>query len=402
MPIFAASSGIVMPGWPCTNDSASAARVPLPLRRPARRFAGRPAFLRVAFAGAVVEAALRLTEPRGRPGPRRRGAVAVAVVAVAVVEEPPTPCRAEAAASRRLYSSTAGFSSFSRCAISWRFSSRKSVTVTSSSLGKCALNRTFSSREHLTLVLCNDRFLKVSAQTVKCAFCLPLGNPSDQRSADQSADRPERWAKFVAIVKTRAAVGFAQEVLSMRARARRAATLPNGPRAGVALDQLPVNVEADAAQMDPLLHLKAHAWRAVVCTHQLAVNRDPITQALGVHDHLPHVLARGIDLRGDGYQAHSQHTNQRAASGSDSSHSPSACSTAESNECNSTPNSAAAWSAAGSRSPLRLCISGNTSSGSSCAIAAATRAVTPVMLTPSPSDGRLTSIRSAIRSIISP
>src|SRR5271156_3959355 len=107
MPIFAASSGIVMPGCPCTNPSASAARVPLPLRRPARRFpGGRPGFLRgaVAVAAVVVVAVavafFRLTEPRGRPGPRRRGA------AVAVVElDPRTLARAEAAASRRVYSS---------------------------------------------------------------------------------------------------------------------------------------------------------------------------------------------------------------------------------------------------------------------------------------------------------
>jgi hypothetical protein len=67
-----------------------------------------------------------MTEPRGRPGPRRRG-VALALELAAL--DPPTPARAEAAASRRLYSSTAGFSSFSRSVISRRFSSRKSVTI---------------------------------------------------------------------------------------------------------------------------------------------------------------------------------------------------------------------------------------------------------------------------------
>ena len=50
------------------------------------------------------------------------------VVAAAEADDPPTPARAEAAASRRLYSSTWGFSSFSRSVISRRFSSRKSVT----------------------------------------------------------------------------------------------------------------------------------------------------------------------------------------------------------------------------------------------------------------------------------
>src|SRR5436190_19349072 len=121
MPIFAASSGMVIPGWPCTKESACAARVPLPLRRPARLLpAGRPG-LRLAFV--VVRVVLeRLAEPLGRPGPRRR-------VVVTVEDEPRTPASAEAAASRRLYSSTAGLSSLSRLVISWRFSSRKSGTV---------------------------------------------------------------------------------------------------------------------------------------------------------------------------------------------------------------------------------------------------------------------------------
>src|SRR5271167_1462970 len=102
MPILAASSGIVMPGCPCTNANASAARVPLPLRRPARRRfpGGRPGFLRGAVAVAAVVvvvvavAFLRLTEPRGRPGPRRRGAAEAAAGL-----DPPTLARAEAAAS---------------------------------------------------------------------------------------------------------------------------------------------------------------------------------------------------------------------------------------------------------------------------------------------------------------
>src|SRR5277367_6836715 len=129
MPILAASSGIVMPGCPCTKAYASAARVPLPLRRPARRFlpGGRPGFLRAGFVAVAVAAAarLRLTEPFGRPGPRRRGLA----VAVAAAFDPPTPSSAEAAASRRVYSSTRGFSSVSRSVISRRFSSRKSVTI---------------------------------------------------------------------------------------------------------------------------------------------------------------------------------------------------------------------------------------------------------------------------------
>src|SRR5271170_2322989 len=101
MPILAASSGIVIPGCPFTNERASAARVPLPLRLPARLFGGRPG-LRAAFGAATVAVAVAALflrpDPRGRPGPRRR-----VTVVDAVLEElaPPRPARAAAAASRR-------------------------------------------------------------------------------------------------------------------------------------------------------------------------------------------------------------------------------------------------------------------------------------------------------------
>ena len=64
-----------MPGCPCTKDSACAARVPLPLRRPARRLPGGRPGLRFAFVTVALLAAFTrvVFEPRGRPGPRRRG-----------------------------------------------------------------------------------------------------------------------------------------------------------------------------------------------------------------------------------------------------------------------------------------------------------------------------------------
>ena len=53
--IFAASSGMVMPACPCTSDSACAARVPLPLGRPAAMtFRGRGR--RRGFGGAASRA----------------------------------------------------------------------------------------------------------------------------------------------------------------------------------------------------------------------------------------------------------------------------------------------------------------------------------------------------------
>src|SRR5256714_13920941 len=104
MPIFAASSGIVMPGCPCTKERACAARVPLPLRRPARRSpGGRPGFLRAeAFAVVLVVALARVREPFGPPGPRRR------LVGPAEDDDPPPRGRAGAAGCGRLRSPAAG------------------------------------------------------------------------------------------------------------------------------------------------------------------------------------------------------------------------------------------------------------------------------------------------------
>jgi len=189
MPIFAASSGIVMPGCPRTSDSACVARLPPPLGRPPRVLGrptlpagrptffpdpggrltffplplGRPGFLRPTTAGvaSAVTAAvlaraalrarlpdprgrpgpfLRVLEPRGRPGPRRRvtaaDTAAPASDAAVPIKSPTAAASASAAASRRRTSSTTGFSSSSRSAISWRFSSRKSDTVLSSTAAR--------------------------------------------------------------------------------------------------------------------------------------------------------------------------------------------------------------------------------------------------------------------------
>src|SRR5580704_2278308 len=132
---------MVMPGCACTNESAWAARVPLPLRRPALRLPPRlagAAGVAVAAAAAGAAFVVRVLEPLGRPGPRRPGtlrATGAAEDPLAAAADPPTPSSAEAAASKRWYSSTSGFSSLSRAVISWRFSSRKSVTIESCSLG---------------------------------------------------------------------------------------------------------------------------------------------------------------------------------------------------------------------------------------------------------------------------
>jgi hypothetical protein len=80
MPILVASSGIVIPGCPWMRASASAPRLPPPLRRPGPRLA---AGLALDFAAARVVLAAPLgafLEPRGDPahdGAHPRGAVRV-------------------------------------------------------------------------------------------------------------------------------------------------------------------------------------------------------------------------------------------------------------------------------------------------------------------------------------
>jgi hypothetical protein len=56
-----------------------------------------------------------------------------------------------------------------------------------------------------------------------------------------------------------------------------------------------VNIEAYAAHVDSLIHLKSDAGRTAVSVDQAAVNRDPVAEAIGVHDHLPHVFGCGGD-----------------------------------------------------------------------------------------------------------
>jgi len=88
--------------------------------------------------------------------------------------------------------------------------------------------------------------------------------------------------EVVVIIEMRASIsGGAQDVFRASARTRRPAPLPYGQLAGTALDELPVNVEADSAQMEMLVHPVAHAERPVVGMVQLAVNRDPIPRRSG-------------------------------------------------------------------------------------------------------------------------
>src|SRR4029077_2408460 len=116
------------------------------------------------------------------------------------------------------------------------------------------------------------------AQPIECAGGLAFGHASDQRPADERPQGAERWMKLVAIIKPRAAALAEQRIICPRARACRSATLPYGELAGIALDQGPVNVEADTAHVYVLVHPKTNARRTRVGVSQPTVDRDPIAQ----------------------------------------------------------------------------------------------------------------------------
>ena len=148
-------------------------------------------------------------------------------------------------------------------------------------------------------------------------------------------DRTERWMELVAIVKARAAVTRPRRCTrSARANAP-VRDPPHRARAGTALDERPVNVEADTAQMHLLIHPVADARRTCVRATQPAVDRDPVAQPVRVHDQFPHVLRRRVDVDGCRDEAHRfirpalTMDAHRAASGSTDSHSRSERSTAD-------------------------------------------------------------------------
>src|ERR1700728_1024537 len=127
MPSLLASSAIVIPGCAPMWVSASAPRLPVPLRRPGRRLAP---FLVAGLVAALVAVAVAVLflEPRGRPGPLRLGLVAGGVDADAPFFAVGMPASASDTVCSWPYSSTIGLSSASRSSISRRFSARKSVT----------------------------------------------------------------------------------------------------------------------------------------------------------------------------------------------------------------------------------------------------------------------------------
>jgi hypothetical protein len=86
--------------------------------------------------------------------------------------------------------------------------------------------------------------------------------------------------------------------------------LPYRQLVGTADDELPVNIEADAAQMDSLLHLVSDAGRTAVGVDQAAVNRDPVAEAIGVHDQLPHIFGWGGDSGRDCDEGHWDYWDQ--------------------------------------------------------------------------------------------
>jgi hypothetical protein len=95
-----------------------------------------------------------------------------------------------------------------------------------------------------------------------------------------------------------------QDVFAASVGAGGPTALPYREFGGLADDELPVNIEADAAQMDSLLHLVSDAGRTAVSVDQAAVNRDPVAEAIGVHDELPHVFGRSRDSGRDCDEGH--------------------------------------------------------------------------------------------------
>src|ERR1700730_14178507 len=123
--------------------------------------------------------------------------------------------------------------------------------------------------------------IHASAQAIERAFCLSLRHSAYQRAADDRPDRTERGTELVVIVKARAPIARrAQDVFRASARTCRSPTLPHGPLAGAAVDELPVNLEADSTQMDLLVHPVAHARWPVIGVVEPAVNAHPVAQAI--------------------------------------------------------------------------------------------------------------------------
>src|SRR5205823_7445682 len=108
-------------------------------------------------------------------------------------------------------------------------------------------------RGHLTLVR-SDFTLQMSTQTIQRALGLSLRHATHQGAAHEPADGAEWSVELVAVVKTSSAVLGFQEVLGAGVRARRSAPFPDGALVRVALDELPVNVQAHAPHVDALVH----------------------------------------------------------------------------------------------------------------------------------------------------
>lgn len=157
-----------------------------------------------------------------------------------------------------------------------------------------AILETHRSHDGLRL-FCNR--LELSAQALERAGGLALGYSADERAAGNCPDWAKRGAELVGVIKARATVpGRAEDVFRAGARAGGPPTLPYGQLAGAAVDELPVNIEADSTEVDLLVHPVAHAWWSVVVVMQLAVNSHPIGETIWIHDDLPHLHRWDSDL----------------------------------------------------------------------------------------------------------
>src|SRR6266566_5370085 len=102
--------------------------------------------------------------------------------------------------------------------------------------------------------------------------------------------------ELVAVVKASTSTLGLQGIFGVCSGAGRTSTLPHGPFGRAAVDERPANLEVDPANMDLLVHLKAHPEWRVVSAQEAPVNGDPLLQPSRIHDRRPHARGRDGDF----------------------------------------------------------------------------------------------------------
>src|SRR3954447_24221184 len=128
---------------------------------------------------------------------------------------------------------------------------------------------------------------------------LAPGYAAGERARGHRAERAERRVELVLVLEPRAAVAVLRQALDdARLGARRALALPARVARRVDLAQRPMHVEVDTAQAQPLVHAEPRPELAGVVVLHAAVDRHPFAALGGIHDELPHLLRRRVDVDG--------------------------------------------------------------------------------------------------------